>query len=387
MEEINIWDLGLKINIKLDQSFLKKINLLIRKEFKSKEKFYNKELKEKINVPYDTFRNLLKYSYYNTGFFAPLEVFILCCDKLGINKREIQKNIESYKTRRGWNIICKPILPIKITPIFDMLLAHNIADGTVINPKRNRQIYFGYRQFDRDLRLAYINKIESLFGKIEFKKKDYFEKTTRPYCPAVLSQLFFRVYDLNEKSFLSKSARIPQKVFEKESDYLLAVLLAFIIDEGSIDSTLITIRLKNVELVKDLYKLCEILRYKSTIKIRDPYGGLYILRDGMKKLFKNYKQFIMQYPEASLGKFQEKIENSLKVYDRKIYKTKGNRELILKMLRLEELTVNQIATKINMTRQGVRFHIHNLEKMDKIRKKGFIGEGNIVYEVVGGRRC
>ena len=114
MEKVNIWELGLKVNIKLNQSFLRKINLLIRKRFKSKEKFYNKEVKDKINIPYGTFRNLFKYSYYNTGFFAPLEVFILCCDKLNIDKYKMQGNIESYKTRRGWNIISEPILPIKI---------------------------------------------------------------------------------------------------------------------------------------------------------------------------------------------------------------------------------------------------------------------------------
>ena len=57
------------------------------------------------------------------------------------------------------------------------------------------------------------------------------------------------------------------------------------------------------------------------------------------------------------------------------------------MLEREDLTVNQIANRINMTRQGVRFHIHNLEKMDRITKKDLIGEGNIIYRVVGGRRC
>src|SRR3989344_8331092 len=98
MKEVNIWELGLKINIKLNQSFLRKINLLIRRKFKSKEKFYNKEVKGKTNVPYGTFRNLFKYSYYNTGFFAPLEVFMLCCEKLKIDKYKMQRNIVSYKT-------------------------------------------------------------------------------------------------------------------------------------------------------------------------------------------------------------------------------------------------------------------------------------------------
>ncbi len=106
----------------------------------------------------------------------------------------------------------------------------------------------------------------------------------------------------------------------------------------------------------------------------------------MKKLFDDYKELIKNYPETRLGKIEKKIENRFKIYNRTIYKTKGNRKIILKMFRLEDLTVNQLADKINMTRQGVRFHVHNLERMKKIAKKGLFGRNNIVYGVAGGRR-
>ncbi len=266
MEEINIWELGDNIHIKLKRDFLTKTNKLIHKNFKSKEKFYNKII-DKITVPYHTFRNLLKYSYYNS-FYSPLDVFLVCCDYLGIPREELQRDIESYKTKGGYNIIETPILPIKITPLFDMVLAHNIADGTVINCGGKRQDYFGYRQFDKELRILYIKKIESIFGKIKFKIGNYFENTTRPYCPAVLSQLFFKYYHLNNKSFLSREARLPDEILTKDKEYLLAVLLAFIIDEGNIDSTLINITLKNPDLTKDIYMICKTLDYDSTLKIK-----------------------------------------------------------------------------------------------------------------------
>ena len=122
---INIWELGEKINIKPKEDFLIRINRLISKNYSSKEKFYN-QFKKQIIIPYNTFRNVLKYSYYKSGFYASLNVFIVCCEKLNIEKEELQLNIESYKTEGGYNIIVDPILPIKITPIFDMLLAHHI---------------------------------------------------------------------------------------------------------------------------------------------------------------------------------------------------------------------------------------------------------------------
>lgn len=55
------------------------------------------------------------------------------------------------------------------------------------------------------------------------------------------------------------------------------------------------------------------------------------------------------------------------------------------MVQVEDLTVNQIAQRINMTRQGVRFHIINLEKENKIFRKEFIGRNNIIY-TAGGER-
>ena len=106
----------------------------------------------------------------------------------------------------------------------------------------------------------------------------------------------------------------------------------------------------------------------------------------MKLFFKDYKVVIKKYPEMSLGKIELKIENGLKIYNRPIYKSPGNKEHILNLLKEEDLTVNQIALRINMTRQGVRFHIKNLEKENLLLRNGFQGEKNIVYST-GGRRC
>lgn len=375
MDSFDIWRLN-KVHIKTKEIFLRFINYQIRKKFGSKLKFYFKL--EYSKTPYQTFKNYLKYSYYKNGYFAPLELFIIICNKLNISKKFLQTNIESYKTANGYNIIENPILPIKITPVFDMIFAHNIADGTVINSKRNRQIYFGYRQFDEQLRLLYIKKLESVFGNIKYKS-NYFIKSTRPYCPAVLSSLFFLYYNLNSKSFLSIQARIPKKLLNKNKEHLLAVLLAFIIDEGNVDSTDICIRLKNIDLTKDLYEICLKIGYECTFKSKNEYGSLYIKRMGMKKLFKDYQKLIKKYPSVNIGKLENKISDGFKIYDREIYKTRGNKEIILNMIKSKDLTVNQIAQKINMTRQGVRFHIHNLENIGLITKTKLIGRRNIVY--------
>ena len=251
-----------------------------------------------------------------------------------------------------------------------------------INPKKGRLAYFGYRQFDNLFRELYIKKLEAVFGKIVFPR-EYYLKTTRPYCPPVLSSIFFKAYGLNERSFLSKSARIPNEILQKNREHLLAVLIAFIMDEGNIDSTMIAIRLKNPKLVNDLFRICKKLGYKTTASYKGEYGTVSILRSGMNEFFKDYKNIIKKYPEMTLGKMETRIEQSFRIYNRGIYKTKGNRDNIVKMIMNEDLTVNQIALRINMTRQGVRFHVNNLEKANLIFRSGYVGKKNIIYSYKG----
>lgn len=376
----HIWDLE-RVHIKLKEKFLAEINFKIKQTFYSKKNAYDK-ISQIENISFNTFKNILKKSNMKK-FFVPLEIYLSICNNLKINKEELEENILSYKTAGGVNYIDHPLLPIKINLIFDMLFAHHIGDGTVINPKFGRLPYFGYRQFDKFYRMQYIKKIEYVFGNIKFKK-DYIENSTRPYCPPVLSSLFFKYYNLKIENFLSDKARIPSFVFNKEKDSLLAILIAFIIDEGNIDSTQITIHLHNELLIKDLGNICNVLGYKHRItkgkyNTRN-YDRIHILRKGMKKFWIDYLTLNKKYPVINLGWKGRKIEDSFKIYDRKIIRAKGNNEIIFFLLKKEQLSVNQISERLSMTRQGVRYHIHNLlrNKNIKIINKN---ESNWIYGV------
>jgi hypothetical protein len=122
MEEINIWELGSRINVKISPDFLRGINLQIKSKFGSKPKFYS-ELIKSHNVHFDSFKNMLKYS---RKFFVDLPLLIAVCKLLDISLEELQNSIIAYKTAKGVNYIENPVLPIKITPTFDMLIAHHI---------------------------------------------------------------------------------------------------------------------------------------------------------------------------------------------------------------------------------------------------------------------
>ena len=204
---------------------------------------------------------MLKQSYQKY-WFLPLDFLIKICKTLDICTAELQENIISYKSWGSVNYITQPNLPIQINPVFDMLYAHHIGDGTV-SVAKNRMPYFAYRQFNEFYRIAFEKKIEFIFGKI-IRKKEKFKDFTRIRCPSVLSSLFFKYYDLNDRDFLSETARIHKKIYENK-ERMLAVIAAFIIDEGYIYSTQISIVLKNKSLIEDLKKICDNLDYESKI--------------------------------------------------------------------------------------------------------------------------
>lgn len=301
-QKINIWDLGNKINIKVSGSFIDFINDNIKENFGTKRNIH-RELVKHYEVSFSTFKDRMKKGY---RYFIDLEILLNLCKILDIPLNELQNNIIAYKTRRGHNYIENPKLPIEITPMFDMLIAHHIGDGNVINPKRGRIPYFSYRQYDKVYRNLYIRKIESVFGKLKYKS-DYFNNTTKIYFPVVGSDLMFKLYNLNTKSFLSKSARIPEEIFKKDLKHKLAFLIGIIIDEGCVDSNLITIRMKNEGLIYDLHKICNDLDYKTSIKKgKEDMFCLYILSKSMNKFYQDYQNLLNEYPEVNLGYKGEK---------------------------------------------------------------------------------
>lgn len=366
MELFNIWDLE-GVHVRVNRKFLDRINQEIFRKFKIKREAH-KNIFGDSELKYSVFKNMLKPSYPENQFL-PLDFLIKLCDVLQIERGELQNNIISYRSWGSVNSIDRPKLPIEINPIFDMIYAHNIGDGTVCVSK-DRAPYFAYRQFNQFYRESYIKKIEYVFGKINYRKKE-FKDVTRVRCPSVLSSLFFKYYHLDDRGFLSDKARISDKIYEKGKKSMIAVLVAFIIDEGHIDSTQITIVLKNKLLIEDLGKVCDLLGYKHSITIKKgdygKYVGLYILREGMKNFYQDYLQINKEFPLIDLGIKGEKIKNSFKIYDRKIQRTRGNQEAILNSLKNEQLSVNQLADRLSMTRQGIRYHIHNLLNENKIK--------------------
>ena len=374
---MNIWDLGKKINIKVKKEFIGLINKRIKEEFRTKRRVYT-ELIKFYHISFSTFKDRMKRSY---KYFIDLEILLNLCKLLDIPLDELQNNILAYKTRRGHNYIENPKLPVEITPLFDMLVAHHIADGNVVNPKNGRKPYFSYRQYDEKYRRLYIKKIESVFGKLNHNNSYLNDKKiTKIYFPVPCSELMFNLYNMDINSFKSKNARIPKEIFKKNWKHKLAFLLGIIIDDGSVDSSLIVIRLKNRELIKDLQKICIQLNYSTSFReAKDKLFCLYILSKSLNKLYQEYNCLLGEYPEVNLGYKGQKIKEFINRINKPKRYIKGNKEKLLLELSKGDLTVNELALKLNMTRQGARYLIKELAKEDKIKVKSVVKYATYKY--------
>jgi hypothetical protein len=372
---VHLWDLKtVSVKLKLD------LHSLIKNRMKSyrltKRKLYN--LAKIEDYSFFSFSNILKYKYFKNNFI-PLRLIMKIMDMLKINKDKIYDYIISYKTSNGINNISSPKLPFSRNVFTSILFAHHIGDGTPIRPK-DRLPYFGYRQFDGIYRNSYITKLKSAFGEINFKK-GYSDNSTRPYCPASCSEALCKIYGVTFSDSLSKKARIPKLLFNSSKEEKISFLIGLIIDDGYVDSTDIVIGLKNKKLVADLKILCSDLDYDCCITFNKEYGYLYILREGMEKLYDDFLELNGKYPEIDLGYKGDQMRHSFLIKERKIIRTKGNKEIILKLMENKSLTVNEIAKLIKMTRQGVRYHIKNLLKDDKICIVSKFNENNYIYGV------
>jgi len=372
---IHIYELPFKdiISVKLNKVFLLKLFSKL-KQIGTSEQIYNKI---EINKSYYTFKNYLKLSY---SYFLPLDVVIELCNLAKIPLKLMEANIISYQTLKGHVCIINPVLPIKVSPIFDMLLSHLIADGNIVKFKNKNTIYSSYRQYNDEIRRLFLIKSEKVFGKFEYKS-EYFKNGTKIYLPEIPTLIILYYYNLECEDILSKKARIPKMIFSKSEDFLVSILTAFIIDEGNVDSSGISIRLCNKKLVKDLQKISNILGYKPRFSESNQLYGIYFRVDETKNLFSKYIKLKKKFPEISMKKNEYKLKL---IVDRTNKELKSEhagstKNKIVKLLKNKDMTIIELSRELNLTRQGVRFHTFKLVKNKIVSIKTIGRSGSLCH--------
>lgn len=365
MHEIGIENFPERAAVRVRPEFLAFLKMKARTLFGSLAKFSQQMSSPELAGT--TIYSSLKKIHQKQLF--PLPVLLRCCRTCDIPCNILQQNIIQYGLRRSHLLVTKPTLPILLTPVFDMLYAHHIADGFVVDPKRNRLPYFGYRQFNTFYRLLYFEKIQDVFGQINLNY-DNALATTEVYCPPSASHFFFKAYGVGPRDFLSETSLLPQTILKKPKEHLLAVLIAFLIDEGHIDGSCAVITLKNHILIGQLEHICQRLGYATTTKHHtNKYAAIYLLARGLRKFWNDYCETIKQYPVMDLGWKGERILSVIEGAQRKFNRVPGNKQQILQLLKKRPATINEMALHLRMTRQGVRYLVKRLVQERNVVKK------------------
>jgi len=141
--------------------------------------------------------------------------------------------------------------------------------------------------------------------------------------------------------------------------------------------------MKNRNIIGDLGKICSKLSYTCSIKNRkDGLWTIYILSESLAKFYKDYLNLLKNYPEASLGPKGAKLRDFIgRINKPKIY-VPGNKDKIIKLLYSKNLTVNELAKVLNMTRQGARYLVKKLIEIGKIEIKSTVKFNNYKYGLV-----
>jgi len=325
------------------------------------------------DTPYSTFKDMFKPSFKS---YRSSTMLLKACKKSGVTSSQLEKNILSYRTVRGRVEIEKVKLPIKISPIFDMLIAHIFGDGCC-RKYGQRGLRMDYRQYNPVLLSNFIRKAEAVFGKLRYNR-EYFYAANRFYLPTACSIVLASYYGLGPGDFLSHNAAIPQAIFSKPKIHLVAFLTAFIIDEAAIDSSVIVITLCNKKLIDGLSKICAILGYEHSVRGKT----LYILAGGVRHFWHDYLRLKQYYPEANMGYREEAICEFI-LRGRKKLRTLGEGErlnAIVALLSEKDRTAGELAKMLMISRQGARFHIKRLQREGVVDK---IGEGRAGGHIYG----
>jgi len=84
------------------------------------------------------------------------------------------------------------------------------------------------------------------------------------------------------------------------------------------------------------------------------------------------QKLLGEYPEINLGYKDRKIKEFINRIDKPKRYIRGNKEKLLLELSKADLTVNELALKLNMTRQGARYLAKELMNENKIIVKSFV---------------
>ncbi|MDI6883530.1 MAG: hypothetical protein QMD00_00030 [Hadesarchaea archaeon] len=284
----------------------------------------------------------------------PLPVILKISKVLRIPIPVLEREASSIFLASAKLKISDPCLPIIKDPIFYMIPIHLVCDGT------KKSVYF---QGKTELISLFKLKLNHVFGNVEtsLAKRKYSE------CYVLgASFLIPRFYNFLYPEIDYKTKKLPISWLTLPTDYLLAMLVAFIIDEGYLYyGNHITISNKSRHLHEYVLSICHKLGYRTGESFRSSTGVYTTIIFDVKKLFENFSMLQARFGSlVSMGYKETEGKRYLQISMRAGINRylKNGKERIVRSL--EEtpkgLSLKQLLFTVQLSKTTVTYHLKSL---------------------------
>lgn len=285
---------------------------------------------------------------------------------------KIEKEIKYYKCNWGGTYcIKKPKLPIVITPELTSVVFNFCGDGHL---SFRKHVAHSYRQINLvGLKRVY-EKLRNCFGNFELCQNSF--KSGKLEIPRVIGELYKHIFGLGSCRW--DEARIPENIKNLPNEFLLAGLVAFIIDEGSIGEV-IQIYSKNPRLLSDIQEITQKLGY-SCLPIRPKYHNkaldcyrFSISPKSYLKINEDIKELVKKFPTCDFAHKKNLFEFQVNRVKRGGKKRKDGLGLtqIIDALKQNSATTDELVMKIGIGKSSLRELLAKLEAQGSIRRAGW----------------
>jgi hypothetical protein len=297
-------------------------------------------------------------------------------EKFNINN--IQNYVKAYRDNNGRLWICNPILPIKDSIELREIITHLICDGSALLTSHRTS---KYASTSREAVKEFLYNLK-IFGKIvrggnkeitiqteSGLTKGFKNKYVSPF-PKALTKILIKNLKIKFDTF---NSRFPKQFFIGNRNLLVAIVRAFLIDEGYIKDTRTYFVSANKKLLNDLEKIFKILNYKyNDLKEESGLFSICISAKSIKTLYKD----IMKIRELSIVDKQERLELGYKLSNCKKKHFLELEKMILEELERRPMTLSDLSYLLTVRIRTIWFYVKKLEREGKIKVLGkAVGKG------------
>ena len=291
--------------------------------------------------------------------------------------QEVERNIEYYTNHGKSHPITEPKLPLRLTPEMVSIIFHFMGDGHIGGKSQSSS----YRQMNKEGLTNFLLKLRNIFGDFNYNRNEF--ENGKVIVPKIITDFYNHYFDLpNTDTF---DSYIPPHLRSLSKEFLVASLVAFMIDEANIGEV-IEVYSKNPDLIRDVRKIavtcgydCKNVRKKYRYGIFDCYRFL-ISSNSYLKLYDDITKLTKKFPLCGLVHKAKKFKILVKRKHRSTLKeAKGlTKKNIASLLTVRPRVTSELVELLNIGNSSIREHLYALEREMLVIRKGTVGR-NVLW--------